>query len=147
MADVIRNVAVITKINSVEAEEAARRITKLLTSREVKVYCVYPLILEEYSTSKTPEELKRINLDLIFAIGGDGTTLRAFRIIPCKIPVFSMNIGGNRGILAEAGVDSIDDAVNSIVEGRYFYDSRLRIQAAVEGTTTPAALNDFLFTK
>jgi NAD+ kinase len=147
MADVIRNVAVITKINSVEAEEAARRITKLLTSREVKVYCVYPLILEEYSTSKTPEELKRINLDLIFAIGGDGTTLRAFRIIPCKIPVFSMNIGGNRGILAEAGVDSIDDAINSIVEGRYFYDSRLRIQAAVEGTTTPAALNDFLFTR
>ena len=46
-----------------------------------------------------------------------------------------MNIGGNRGILAEVGVDSIDDAINAIVEGRYFYDSRLRIQASVEGTT------------
>ena len=69
MADAICNVAVITKINSIQAEEAARRITKLLTSREVKVYGVYPLIIEEYGTSKTLEELKRINLDLIFAIG------------------------------------------------------------------------------
>jgi NAD+ kinase len=147
MAGIICNVAVITKINSIQAEEAARRITKLLSNRNVKVYCVYPLIVEEYSTSKRLEELKRINLDLIFAIGGDGTTLRAFRIIPCNIPVFSMNIGGNRGILAEAGVDSIDDAINAILAGRYFYDSRLRIQASAEGTTTPAALNDFLFTR
>jgi NAD+ kinase len=58
-----------------------------------------------------------------------------------------MNIGGNRGILAEAGIDSIDDAINSILTGHYFYDSRLRIQASVDGTTTPAALNDFLFTR
>ena len=64
MAGAICNVAVITKINSIQAEEAARRITKLLTSREIKVYCVYPLILEEYSTSKSLEELKIINLDL-----------------------------------------------------------------------------------
>ena len=146
MTDVIRNVAVITKINSIQAEEAATRITKLLSAREVKVYCVYPLIVE-YSAPKTLEELKRINIDLIFAIGGDGTTLRAFRIIPCETPVFSMNIGGNRGILSEAGVDSIDDAINSILEGRYFYDCRLRIQASIEGRATPAALNDFLLTR
>jgi NAD+ kinase len=146
MTDVICNVAVITKINSIEAEEAARRITKLLSNRQVKVYCVSPLLVEN-STSTTPEELKRINLDLIFAIGGDGTTLRAFRIIPCKIPLFSMNIGGNRGILAEAGVDSIDDAINAILEGRYFHESRLRIQASIDGTITHAALNDFLFTR
>jgi NAD+ kinase len=144
MTEVICNVALITKINSIQAEEAARRITKLLSSRDVKVYCISPLAVKDY-TSKTVEELKRI--DLIFAIGGDGTTLRAFRIISCKIPLFSMNIGGNRGILAEAGIDSIDDAINAILEGHYFYDSRLRIQASVEGTTTPAALNDFLFTR
>ena len=146
MTEVIRSVAVIAKTNNIQAEEAARRITKLLYDRQVKVYCVSPLLLEN-ATSTAPEEFKRINLDLIFAIGGDGTTLRAFRIIPCKVPLFSMNIGGNRGILAEAGIDSIDDAINSILARHYFYDSRLRIQASVDGTTTPAALNDFLFTR
>lgn len=146
MTEVIRSVAVIAKTNNIQAEDAARRITKLLCDRQIKVYCVSPLLLEN-GTSTAPEELKRINLDLIFAIGGDGTTLRAFRIIPCKVPLFSMNIGGNRGILAEAGIDSIDDAIHSILTGHYFYDSRLRIQASVDGTTTPAALNDFLFTR
>src|SRR5215204_1139889 len=126
MTEVIRSVAIIAKTNNIQAEDAARRITKLLYDRQIKVYCVSPLLMEN-GTSTTPEELKRINL--------------------CKVPLFSMNIGGNRGILAEAGIDSIDDAINSILTGHYFYDSRLRIQASVDGTTTPAALNDFLFTR
>jgi NAD+ kinase len=146
MTEVIRNVAVIAKINSVQAENGVRRITQLLCDRHVKVYCVSPLVIKN-SISINAEELKGIDLDLIFAIGGDGTTLRAFRIIPCHVPLFSMNIGGTRGILAETGIDSIDTAITAILEGRYFYDSRIRIQASIEGMTTPAALNDLLFTR
>ena len=88
-----------------------------------------------------------INLDLIFAVGGDGTTLRAFRIISIMTPIFSMNVGGNRGILSEVGVDSIDFAINSILAGRYFYDLRIRIQASINGNFIPPALNDIVLTR
>ena len=34
-------------------------------------------------------------------LGGDGTTLRAFRHLENETPVLTINVGGNRGILAE----------------------------------------------
>jgi NAD+ kinase len=146
MAETIRNVAIITKINSIEAEKAAIRITNLLTNKNVKVYSISPLIMEG-SKPITAEGLRNFDIDFVFAIGGDGTTLRTFRIIQPTTPVFSMNVGGKRGILSEAGVNSIDDAINSILSGDYFYDSRLRIQASFGGNVVPPALNDILITR
>lgn len=146
MAKAIHNVVIITKINSSEAEKAASRITKLLTTRKVKVYSILPLIIDN-SISVTPEDLGNVDLDLIFAVGGDGTTLRAFRTISCKIPLFSINVGGNKGILSEVGIDAIDDATDAILAGRFFYDLRLRIQASINGNIFPPALNDILFTR
>ena len=46
MAEVISNIAIMTKTSSIEAEEAAGRITGVLTGRNIKVYAVYPLIIE-----------------------------------------------------------------------------------------------------
>ena len=146
MHETIRTVALITKTNSVEAQTAAFKITKLLTDRGVKVFSVLALMIEN-STSMTSDDLRIADLDLIFAIGGDGTTLRAFRIIQGKAPLFSMNVGGNRGILSDASIGSIDDVVNSILEGRYFYDSRLRLQASINGNFFPTALNDIVLTR
>lgn len=144
MAKPISNAAIITKTNSLEAENAANRITELLTNRHVNVYSIAPITLDK-GIPKRPEDLMNIDLDLIFAVGGDGTTLRAFRIIPCIVPLFSMNIGGNRGILSEVGVESIDSSIESILEGQYFYDSRLRIQASINGDICSPALNDIVF--
>jgi NAD+ kinase len=104
---------------------------------------VLPLVIED-AMALRPEQLKDIKLDLVVAIGGDGTTLRAFRTIPGKVPVFSINSGGHRGILSEIGADSIDEAINAILAGKYIYDSRIRIQASVNGKVFPPVLNDIL---
>ncbi len=146
MAPEIRTVAIITKIGSVEAEEAAIKVTGLLSRAGVKTYSVLPLKIEG-ATPTRPEDLAQVRLDLIFAIGGDGTTLRAFRVIPGKAPLFGINSGGHRGILAEIGSNSIDSAVASIIAGSYFYDSRIRIQAYSDSSAFPPALNDILITR
>jgi NAD+ kinase len=147
MADTIRNVAIITKINNAEAETAAKRITNLLIARKIRVYSILPLTLENSTSTVTPEDLKNINLDLAFAVGGDGTTLKAFRIIPCNTPLVSMNVGGHRGVLSEVSIDAIESAIDMIVTGRYFHDFRLRIQASINGNKVPPALNDIVFTR
>ena len=146
MAPSIRNVAIITKIGSSEAEAAARKVARLLDKNKIKVYCLLPLKIEG-SASVTPEALKDAKIDLVFAIGGDGTTLRAFRTIPGKAPLFSINSGGHRGILSEADAGMIDAVIAAILDGKYFYDSRIRIQAAVGGKAFPPALNDILITR
>ncbi|HZC88540.1 MAG TPA: NAD(+)/NADH kinase [Nitrososphaera sp.] len=147
MAPKISSAAIITKIGSSEAEAAANKVAKLLHASKVKLYCVPPLKIDG-SISMTNDELKGVSIDIVFAIGGDGTTLRAFRTIQGRAPLFAINSGGHRGILAEADTDSIDDAISAILAGKYFYDSRIRIQATVDMTTVfPPALNDILITR
>ncbi len=146
MAPEIKAVAIVTKIGSSEAEAAAARVTTLLEKSKVKAYCVLPLKVPG-ATSLRHEDLIGIKLDLLIAIGGDGTTLRAFRTIPGKAPLFSINSGGHRGILAEIDSESLDEAVTTILAGKYFYDSRIRIQAFSGTTAFPPALNDILITR
>jgi NAD+ kinase len=143
MALNIRNVAIITKIGSSEANSAATKVATLLNKSKINVHSVLPFIIEG-ATPISPSELRDIKPDLVFAIGGDGTTLRAFRMIPGRVPLFSINSGGHRGILSDIDAGSIDDAVNTILAGKYFYDYRIRIQASVNGKLSPPVLNDIL---
>ncbi len=144
MAPNIRNVAIITKTGSNEADNAAIKVATLLNRRKIKVHTVLPFIMEDATPITPDEELKDIKLDLVFAIGGDGTTLRAFRTVPGTVPLFSINSGGHRGILSEIDTESIDEAINTILAGKYFYDRRIRIQASINGTLFPPVLNDIL---
>src|SRR5918999_1398210 len=146
MAPNIHNVAIITKIGSSEADSAAIKVATLLSKRKIKVHCVLPFVIEN-ATPIRPDEMKDIKLDLVFAIGGDGTTLRAFRTIPAKVPLFSINSGGHRGILSEIDTQSIEESVKTILAGKYFYDSRIRIQASINGKLFPPVLNDILITR
>lgn len=144
MAQNIRNVAIITKTGSNEADSAAIKVATLLNKSKIKVHTVLPFVMEDATPITPDKELKDIKLDLVFAIGGDGTTLRAFRTVPGKVPLFSINSGGHRGILSEIDAESIDEAVKTILAGKYFYDRRIRIQASVNGTLFPPVLNDIL---
>lgn len=145
MPNIIRNVAIITKINSIEAYQTAKSVSELLIGKKIKVYAIEPLF-DEKMTSISPEAIGKLDLDLIFAIGGDGTTLKAFRIPPFRIPVLSINIGGHKGILSELRSGSLDYIVESLLLGNHFYDCRMRMQASIEGIKTPPALNDILLT-
>ena len=143
MAEAISNIAIMTKANNNEAEEAARRITRLVAPRKPNIYAVSPLTIQD-SRSVEAEDLRKLELDIVFAIGGDGTTLRAFRYIPPETPLLSVNVGGNRGILSETGIASLDESINAILLGQYFHERRIRIQAATGENTFPAALNDIM---
>jgi NAD+ kinase len=142
----IRKAAIVTKRETKEAENAGARVASLLIKNKVKTYSVLPLKIDGITPIKE-EEVKDIELDLVFAIGGDGTTLRAFRIMPNKVPLFSINSGGHRGILSEIGSDFIDEAIRTILAGKYLYDSRIRIRASINGKAFPPALNDILVTR
>lgn len=142
----INNAAIITKIKNTLAKDAARYIAKFLDKKKIKIFSVEPLDVNNIHLVK-PAKLMNIDLDLVFAIGGDGTTLRAFRMIRKSTPVFSLNIGGTKGILAEANTKPIEEQLKDIFNGNYFYDKRLRLQAHIDGKMMGAALNDIVITR
>jgi NAD+ kinase len=71
-------------------------------------------------------------VEIVFALGGDGTFLRAAELArPAKAPLLGINLG-KVGFLAEAEVDDIDTVVRDIVAGEYTVDERLTIDVRAE---------------
>ncbi len=93
------------------------------------------------------KEIKKIKLDLVITLGGDGTTLRVFRNLENETPILTINVGGNRGILAEITIEEIDEAIKNILEDKFFLDKRTRVTATCGGKEFPPALNEIYISR
>jgi NAD+ kinase len=70
--------------------------------------------------------------EIVFALGGDGTFLRAAELArPAEVPLLGINLG-KVGFLAEAEVGDLDAAVRDVVARRYTVDERLTLDVTVE---------------
>ncbi len=70
--------------------------------------------------------------EIVFALGGDGTFLRAAELArPAKAPLLGINLG-HVGFLAEAETGDIDHAVRAIVDGTYTVHERLTLDVRAE---------------
>jgi NAD+ kinase len=77
--------------------------------------------------------------EIVFALGGDGTFLRAAELArPAKVPLIGINLG-KVGFLAEAELGDIDAAVRDVVARRYTVDERLTLDVEVECDGEPVA--------
>lgn len=71
-------------------------------------------------------------VEIVFALGGDGTFLRAAELArPAKAPLLGINLG-KVGFLAEAEIDDLDQAVRHVVRRSYTVDERLTIDVRAE---------------
>lgn len=143
----LQKVAVISKVGSKESEQAAKDVAKKLLAKKSTVYTISPIEVEGTKKVETLEDLKKVKLDLVITLGGDGTTLRVFRNLENETPILTINVGGNRGILAEITIDEIDDAINQIIKDRFFLDKRTRVVASCAGKEFPPALNEIYISR
>ena len=67
--------------------------------------------------------------EVVLVLGGDGTLLRAAEMArPVGVPLLGVNLG-RVGFLAEAEQESLDDALDAVVEGAYSVEERMTIDA------------------
>jgi NAD+ kinase len=70
--------------------------------------------------------------EMVFALGGDGTLLRAAELArPAKAPLLGINLG-KVGFLAEAEIADLDAAVRRVVAREYTVDERITLDVTVE---------------
>ncbi|HUS17404.1 MAG TPA: NAD(+)/NADH kinase [Chloroflexia bacterium] len=84
--------------------------------------------------------------DLIFALGGDGTILRASRLAaPLHVPLLGINLG-RVGFLSEFGPEVMAERIPLVLEGHYWVERRSMLHAELwrEGERLHSfdALND-----
>jgi NAD+ kinase len=67
--------------------------------------------------------------DLLIALGGDGTMLRAGHLCgPIGLPILGINVGG-RGFLMEVRVDEWQSALERVLKGEYWLENRMMLRA------------------
>jgi NAD+ kinase len=143
----LQKVAVVSKVGSKDSEQAAQDVAKKFLAKKSNVFTISPIMVEGAKQIETLEELKKEKLDLVVTLGGDGTTLRVFRSLENEVPILTINVGGNRGILSEIKIEEIDEAINQIQKGNFFLDKRTRVVASCGGKEFPPALNEIYITR
>ena len=67
--------------------------------------------------------------EVVLVLGGDGTLLRAAEMArPVGVPLLGVNLG-RVGFLAEAEQESLDEALDAIVDGSYAVEERMTLDA------------------
>src|SRR5664279_571682 len=79
-----------------------------------------------------PHDHSHAPIEIVLALGGDGTLLRAAEHArPLSVPVLGVNLG-RVGFLAEADVDQLDVTLDAIIDHRYRISSRMTVEVTVE---------------
>jgi len=74
--------------------------------------------------------LAHMKADVVLAIGGDGTILRAFQL--CDSKVLGIN-SGSLGFLAEVDAQEADGYLARVARGDYRVEERMRLKVTVDG--------------
>ncbi len=143
----LKKVAIVSKFGSKVSEDAAEMISKKLIAKKISIYTISPVSVSGAKKVESLEELSKIKLDLVVTLGGDGTTLRAFRNLRNETPILTINVGGNRGILSEITLDDFDDAMTANTKNQSWLDKRTRVVASCNGEEFAPALNEIYISR
>ena len=140
----IRTVGIIYNHRIAEAVSLSQHLQRTLKDLDKGVWLVKARELDLPSHRPPP-------LDLIIALGGDGTILRAARLAaPQQALVLGINLG-QLGFLAEFGPDDALPQVISIVSGAGWIEERMMLRAVVRRNgaevTQVDGLNDVVVTR
>lgn len=137
----LRNVGVLYHPKRASAEALAKDVLKALKDLKVSGW-----LCSAWEEEKAKAQIE--GTDMIISVGGDGTILRAARIVvPWPIPVLGINLG-RLGFMTELEPKEVFQKLPAFVAGEGWIDERAMLQAvllSVGGTSESGpwnALND-----
>jgi NAD+ kinase len=133
MSRAFGTIALIGKYKSPEIAEPLLRLAKFLHARGIRVV-LDPLTAEHVGGNGHPVlPLGTIGREaqLAIVIGGDGTMLNIARTLaPYDVALVGIN-QGRLGFLTDLSMETMFQAIGSILDGGYVTESRMLLQAAV----------------
>src|SRR4051812_16233894 len=130
MAKNIKNVCIVYRPHSIRAAQVAREVTRWLHDKKLKLYS-HPDLKPIALAKKIKNDKEIANLDLVVVLGGDGTFLRAVRMVRTKpIPILGINLG-NLGFLTETKVEELYDVLDMALKNKMQKVERSMIHATI----------------
>ena len=116
-----QNIAIAVHPKNHQAFQLGEEIASFIKKDGKKV------ILGRMDNAKLRKSLSVGDNDLLIALGGDGTMLRAGHIAaPSKTPILGINLG-RYGFLTEIQEDEWKDALNKMGQGKYWLEERMML--------------------
>lgn len=143
----VNRIGIISHLGKPGVDEATAALVGRLLEKDIQ-----PLVLEPAGPEPVkvhecgPQAIK--TADLIVVLGGDGTILRAARVLDGhEVPILGVNLG-KFGFLAEVELEELYGGLELILEGRYRREKRAMLRAClhVDGAEMIErhALNEFV---
>lgn len=123
--------AVVVREPGSEIVEVTDRLSDWLAERDISV------TVEEVDgrtqAGETSLDVSKSRVDLVIALGGDGTLLRAARAtVGTGVPVLGVNLG-RLGFLTAFPDDELEAGLETVVSGQALLDYRFTLRARIEG--------------
>ncbi|MBM4241651.1 MAG: NAD(+) kinase [Euryarchaeota archaeon] len=134
-------IGIVARLDMVETIELAEELIDFFISKNVEVALDTSLVNELGSFHERSADIKDMDVDIIVAIGGDGTILRTQKFVNGKkIPLFGINMG-TVGFLTEIDPEDTLSAMEEVLAGNYFVERRTQLRVCHDGEL-PSALNE-----
>lgn len=129
-----KRIALITNSSGLEITDTLQSVIGFLQTRNIEI------VLDEYCARYLPDSGLPVvgtgqlpdHCDLAITIGGDGTILRAARMLAdLDIPLLGIN-RGRLGFLADIPANSVEGHLQQILDGNYVEDERFQLHSQVD---------------
>ena len=147
MAKTIKNICITYRPHSPKASQTAREVARWLSQKKYNLFThpdsrVIPL------TKRITKPLQVSKLDMMIVLGGDGTFLRAVRLLEGRpVPLLGVNLG-SLGFLTETKVEELYDVIEMALNSKMIKIERATLEATVIHKTGKKdvyhALNDIV---
>ena len=139
----IHSVGVVLREESPEILEIINRLADWLERRSISI-----VLEEQKEEGQASLDLNAYPVDLVIALGGDGTLLRAARtVVGTEIPVLGVNLG-RLGFLTAFPDAELETGLMQVLDGNAHLDHRFTLRAHIETeedrTRDLFALNDIV---
>ena len=84
-------------------------------------------------------DIEDMNVDIMIAVGGDGTILRALQ--KNRAPVLGIN-AGDLGFLTEIPSNGVKQGIERVLKGDYILDERTKLKTTINGRRVQDATNE-----
>lgn len=147
----MKSVAIILNPEKQDAVRLAAELAPWFGEHSVRVMVEHDAATAMDALSLSRDEAELVKADFALVMGGDGTLLRASRIMaPAGVPMLAVRFG-SFGFMADVEPSGAREALENVLQGKHRIDERMMIQAAVlrggKKVSSSAALNDAVIAK
>ena len=119
----LQRIVILAHPQVAEADQVAAQVAAFLRGRGLEA--TDGLLYDE----KLRRKVKQGKFDLLIALGGDGTMLRAGHLCaPLGLPVLGINMG-RFGFLTEISQDQWQEVLPNLLDGNYWLEQRMMLRA------------------